>query len=213
MPRSDRARRDDARPDDARPDDARPDDARPDDGWPDDARAGEPVLTRTTKWPGLPHWEREGVWLGADEHGSWLGRPAGARSRRPGRDYRNGEDGVALVPATATDWLATLSRPSAPAGTEVYVDLVWDLAWAPGERGVLTCVDMDLDVVRTADGRTWVDDEDEFAEHSARWRYPEDVRRRVRERADELLVAVRAGTPPFDAATTGHWLWRLAALG
>ncbi|RCK70419.1 DUF402 domain-containing protein [Desertihabitans brevis] len=181
--------------------------------WPEDARPGEPVLTRCTKWPGSPHWQREGVWLGTDAHGAWLGRPAGARSWRPGADYRNTLDGVALVPAGATDWVASLARPADPAAVEVYVDLMWDVRWSAEQRGVLLATDMDLDVVRTADGHTFLDDEDEFAAHSARWDYPEDVGRQVRDRAERLLADVRRGTPPFDGSTATGWLDRLARLG
>lgn len=180
--------------------------------WPANARRGEPVLCRFTKWPGSEHWRHDCVWLGTDEHGDWIGQRAGARSWRPGAAFDNPVPAVTLVPAGATDWVGTLFPPGHPSGTAVYLDLMWDVTWAPDERGVLTGVDMDLDVVRTDARGTFLDDEDEFAEHSARWSYPADVRTQVAARADGLLADVRAGTPPFDGATSAAWLDRLGRL-
>ncbi|WP_090590957.1 DUF402 domain-containing protein [Auraticoccus monumenti] len=180
--------------------------------WPADARPGEPVLCRFTKWPGSEHWRHDCVWLGTDEHGDWIGQRAGARSWRPGAAFDNPVPNVSLVPAGAPDWVGTLFPPGHPSGTAVYLDLMWDVAWSPDERGVLTGIDMDLDVVRTDARGTFLDDEDEFAEHSARWDYPEDVRAQVVARADALLVDVRIGTAPFDGATGAGWLERLRRL-
>jgi protein associated with RNAse G/E len=73
---------------------------------------------------------------------------------------------------------------------------------------------MDLDVVRVVGERgTWVDDRDEWEEHSARYGYPSDIMTHLEALALELEQQVRAQHPPFDDATADVWLDRLAALG
>ncbi len=62
-------------------------------------------------------------------------------------------------------------------------------------------VDLDLDVVRRRPGATVeLLDEDEFAEHSLRYAYPDDVRSAAVAASRELLHAVAAGAGPFGGA-------------
>ena len=69
-----------------------------------------------TKWGDRPHWEFDGVLLGSDEHGDWIGIPAGTADGAPRRDVRRagrpGRPG-ARPPAPAEDrgWLATFHAP------------------------------------------------------------------------------------------------------
>jgi hypothetical protein len=107
-------------------------------------------------------------------------------------------------------------------GMRVYIDLAWDICWTDaggidpttGWPILATGIDMDLDVVRVAGERgTWVDDRDEWAEHSIRYAYPADVVTHLEARANELERRVRAQSAPFDDATADPWLDRLIALG
>lgn len=68
-------------------------------------------------------------------------------------------------------------------------------------------MDLDLDVVRRDDGRVWVDDEEEFAEHSTCYGYPAGVVAVARETADAVLAAVREEAEPFGA-TWRRWVER-----
>ena len=124
-----------------------------------------------TKWGGRPHWEYDAVLLGSDEHGDWLGIPGGTHMSRPGAEYVAPVAQVVLVPPPGPDdergWLATFHAPGGP--VQVYVDMTTPPAW---DGPVLRAVDLDLDVVRGATGRVWVDDEDEFARHRVRVRLP-----------------------------------------
>ncbi|GAA1321620.1 hypothetical protein GCM10020360_14390 [Nonlabens tegetincola] len=88
-------------------------------------------------------------------------------------------------------------------------------ALAAGSGEVLaTGIDMDLDVVRVEGPRgTWVDDRDEWAEHSVRYGYPRPVMDQLEALALDLEARVRAQTAPFDDATADAWLDRLEALG
>jgi len=67
-------------------------------------------------------------------------------------------------------------------------------------------VDLDLDVVRRrSDGEAYIEDEDEFAEHQIRYRYPADVISHAEHTAQWLLAAVTARTEPFGSASEA-WL-------
>ena len=55
-------------------------------------------------------------------------------------------------------------------------------------------------MVRELDGRVWVDDEDEFAEHQVSLGYPSDVIAAARASCDRLVALVGGGHPPYDGS-------------
>ncbi|WP_369371459.1 hypothetical protein AB1046_22250 [Promicromonospora sp. Populi] len=180
---------------------------------------GTLVGSRMSKWDGTPHWRFDAVYLGTDEHGVWLGYRPGTHFSRPGREYRTKSPGLLVFGDVG--WVADIYRDH-PRGARLYIDLTTVPQWrAMPDAGTpdagpvfeVTAVDMDLDVLayepgteraRTR-GESFIDDEDEFAEHTARYGYPPDVVARVRADADALLAAVRAGEPPYDDTTAKHW--------
>lgn len=164
------------------------------------------VMVRTRKWPDEPHWEFEGVRLGIDGHGHWVGVPLGTLLSRPGMTMTARAPHVVLVPHDGW-WVATLYGGHADRPFDIYVDVTTPAVWTDDE---VRAVDLDLDVVRDRAGGTWIDDEDEFAEHQVSLAYPEDVIAAARASATSLLEAVRAGEPPFDGTHLG-WIERLAA--
>lgn len=164
-------------------------------------------MFRWRKWDGAPHWEHDCLYLGSDEWGDWFGQAAGWRSHRPGRDVVTRAPNVTLVPPSG-EWAFT--HNTAPSPTRVYIDLAWDLRW--DDDGVPTGIDMDLDVVDDARHGIWIDDRDEWDEHRVHYGYPADIVERLEAVAIELERDVRADVAPFDAATTGPWLDRLAAF-
>lgn len=181
------------------------------------------MIFQWRKWDGSTHWRHECVYLGSDEWGDWLGQPAGWRSDRPGKSLTVTGSSVTLVPAmqdgvgfahsgvTSPDFAVTVNR-NHPKGMRIYIDLGWDIQWsADGSRA--TGIDMDLDVVRV-DGPsgTWVDDRDEWAEHSAAFGYPAEVMEQLEALALDLEDRVRAQRAPFDDATADRWLDALEAL-
>ncbi|MGZ8738542.1 MAG: DUF402 domain-containing protein [Nocardioides sp.] len=164
---------------------------------------GTPVRCEMTKWPDRPHWEFAGLYLGADEHGDWIGFPAGTRFSRPGVDVTMPNDQVGLVPAdhlSERGWFAAFHGP----GTDfrLYVDMATPPVW---DRAVVRSVDLDLDVIQGLSGRVWVDDEDEFADHRVRFDYPDDVVSGALASCAAIEQAVREGRPPFDGTCEG-WL-------
>lgn len=181
---------------------------------------GTPVGVRFRKWDGSRHWVFDGVYLGSDEHGDWLGYPAGTFFSRPGSQYHADTPGVAVIERHG--WVPTL-YVGHPHGEAVYIDLATVPEWRnDGISPVweVTSVDLDLDVIAMEEGyehpktgkRYFIDDEDEFAEHTVRYRYPPSVVARVRADADALLAAVRAGEPPYDGATAERWFAVLGAI-
>jgi hypothetical protein len=163
-----------------------------------------------TKWGDRPHWEFDGVLLGTDEHGDWIGIPAGSHMARPGMELRSTWDQVGLVPAPGPDpergWLATFHAEGSPVRT--YVDITTPPYW---DGAVLHAVDLDLDVVKTDDGRgVFVDDENEFAEHQRLFGYPPEIVELAVRSCAWVHEAVLHDKPPFDGAAD-RWLARVAA--
>lgn len=165
--------------------------------------AGDAVRVEMSKHGGAPHWRYDAVVLGADADGAWLGVPAGTHHERPGAAFDSAVDKVVRI--TAEHRVAALL--DAGLWCDVYVDVAtpprWDLT---GPVPVLRSVDLDLDVIRRADGTVFVDDEDEFADHRVSLGYPDDLVAAAEASSSAALAAVRNGEPPFDRATVTHWL-------
>jgi hypothetical protein len=164
---------------------------------------GDPIRVEMTKWGGRPHWEYDAVYLGGDEHGEWLGCPVGTFYRRPGMEFVAVFGGVVLVPAGGAAHVAAFNDAAAKAAT--YVDMATPPTWA---GSTLRSVDLDLDVVKLQDGTVYLDDEDEFAEHTLEYGYPPEVVAMAEASAREVLAAVRAGVAPYDG-TAERWQGRL----
>ena len=159
---------------------------------------GTTVRCEMTKWPDRPHWVFEGTYLGADEHGDWIGFPRGTVMTRPGVEYVAPNHQVGLVPASGA-WLGTFHGPGGVVAT--YVDMTTVPAW---DGSVVRAVDLDLDVVELLDGEVIVDDEDEFAEHQVEFGYPPEIVVLAETARDDVLAAMRAHVTPFDGA---HLPW------
>ncbi len=165
--------------------------------------AGTPVRCEMSKWPDRPHWVYDGTYLGADEHGDWIAFPAGSRFTRPGVDVVMPNDQVGLVPADHLDergWLATFHGPGGD--FRLYVDIATPPVW---DGTTLRAVDLDLDIIEGVNGRVWVDDEDEFADHRVRWSYPDDLVAGALRSCQWIESAVRASTAPFNGQSA-PWL-------
>ena len=172
---------------------------------------GDPVRIEMEKWGGRPHWHIPGRWLGSDEHGDWIGIPAGTLMVRPGAEVVASHDQVGLVPPPARPesdrgWLAAFHAPGAE--TWVYVDMTTPPVW---DGPTLRAVDLDLDVIRMQSGWVVVDDEDEFAEHQVELGYPDDVIALAEETRDRVHAAILDEEAPYDGCHV-RWLSLLAEL-
>lgn len=163
-----------------------------------------------TKWGRRPHWEFDATFLGSDRAGDWIGIPAGTRMIRPGAEYVAPVHQVGLSPAPGPNpdrgWLATFHAEGGEVHT--YVDMTTPPYWTDLD---LNAVDLDLDVVRDPDGRVWVDDEDEFAQHQRAFGYPAEIVDLARTTAERIRKALRDQQHPFDG-TADAWLERLSEL-
>jgi protein associated with RNAse G/E len=154
-----------------------------------------------TKYDGSLHWHHVMQHLGEDEHGVWLGARAGLVTQRGSEPPIVIEAAHVLLVPDGTWWTANFNAE--PAFTEVYCDITTPPQWP--EEDQVTMVDLDLDVVRRADQRVLLLDEDEFAEHQVRYSYPTQVISQAVESARWLQEAVTAGAEPFAAAFR-RWL-------
>ncbi|UOQ90655.1 YgaC family protein [Agromyces endophyticus] len=172
---------------------------------------GTLVRVRGSKYDGRAHWAFDGVWLGADEHGDWIGFPVGTHFERPGAAFTAAWPSLTLV--TSTGWMPAFNLGH-PRRLGTYVDLTTVPEWRADASGfTISYVDLDLDVVERDGEPAFIDDEDEFAEHAVEFGYPADLVERVRADADALLAAVQRRESPFDGATAAAWFDRLAAVG
>ena len=162
------------------------------------------------KWDGTTHWRYQAIFLGGDEYGEWFGQLAGTRQFRPGVDTVAPTDSVLLVPASG-GWVATFYASRQPDEIMIYVDIASQVEW-DRPAGIVTAIDMDLDVIKTDDERaTWIDDEDEFAERIISMAYPQPEIDAAERNAAEVAAAVRSSIAPFDGRHE-QWLRALASL-
>jgi len=161
----------------------------------------EQIEVRYTKWGGIDHYHFTMDLLGQDEHGWWLfGRTGMAVQRGSEPPVRQPRDFALLVPAEG-NWTACFNVEG---DLDIYADVTTRPVLADG---LVTAVDLDLDVVRFWDGRVAVLDEDEFAEHQAELGYPAELVAGARATCDWLVGAVSARAEPFGQAST-PWLAR-----
>lgn len=82
------------------------------------------------------------------------------------------------------------------------------------QGGVLTYIDYDLDVIRTADGNRYIVDQDEYEQHKRLYHYPQSVQSKVYEGLNALLDRVERGAAPFsDDAAFGYYEGWLESTG
>jgi len=167
---------------------------------PEGLAEGDFVVARAWKYDGGAHWVVPGRYLGADHHGHWVLQPKGSLVSRPGAAFHAASDAVCLFPHEG-DWVGTFYDEHHPDRLRVYLDVSLNLGWRPLRPAgwEFNSIDMDLDVVGTADGSVLLDDEDEFAEHAQLMAYPPEIVERMRSAAAELLDRVRDGADPFGA--------------
>jgi uncharacterized protein len=157
-------------------------------------RAGTGTEINFSKWGGAQHWRYVMEPLGEDAYGWWFGGRAGIPMQR-GQEppIVQPHDFVSLVPATG-HWIACWNAPS-QSPIAIYVDVTTK---PTRDEHSVRAVDLDLDVVRLRDGAVKVLDEDEFAQHQRRYRYPADVITDALRTTGELVRHITARAEPFD---------------
>ncbi|HEY3009136.1 MAG TPA: DUF402 domain-containing protein [Micromonosporaceae bacterium] len=158
------------------------------------------------KFDGALHWHLSMRWLGEDDHGTWVGlEPGGTMRKGDGPDVPIPHAHVGLFPRNRW-WTAWFNAEPDPIA--VYCDVTTPPRWPSASE--VTMIDLDLDVSRWRDtGAVRVLDEDEFAEHQARYGYPDGVVAQAERTARWLLAAVSDGDEPFATAYR-PWLAHVA---
>lgn len=154
--------------------------------------SARPLITvRGFKWPRRPTAVAPATLLGTDAYGRWLGIAAGQPWRAADGSHAGVFDHsfVKLVPS-GTFWTACF-HPHDPV---VDVDIVLPVRW----RGAtLEEVDLELDILRAADGQVAVRDQEAFARVAAQWPMPVAVRRAAERTCAQIAVALTRRAEPF----------------
>jgi protein associated with RNAse G/E len=163
---------------------------------------GSTVWIERRKWKDDPHYGAEGILLGEDEHGHWVGARPGSRVYKGTGPHRVGSHRIVwCVPRDG--WFLSHHLVGHPE-LDIYIDIAAPAAWSL--RGA-KLVDLDLDVLVWNDGRAVeLVDEDEFELHRRELAYPDDLVRAARAAASHILEQATAGAPPFDGATAARWI-------
>jgi len=164
---------------------------------------GAPVHADYRKFDGTEHWQADGILLGVDEQGVWVGFPKGTHFERPGAAFDMDCDSVSLFPDAG--FTPAFNDVSDPERVQVYVDTTTHPRWSRTTAGWrVTMIDLDLDVVRRRNGFTYVDDEDEFVAHQRHFGYPPDVVAEAECATRAVFAALREARAPFDDRA---WRW------
>jgi uncharacterized protein len=142
------------------------------------------------KWPDRGHQTLDGVLLGRDEHGTWVGLPD--------------DDEVWCIPDGA--WWVACWFAKADA---VAVDITMPARWADDTVDV---VGLDFRVISKAGEPRLVGDDD-FEENRLAFEYPSSVVAHARGTAEEVLAAVGAEVAPFTWECGLGWFSILRAVG
>ncbi|MEO6414375.1 MAG: DUF402 domain-containing protein [Pedococcus sp.] len=156
---------------------------------------------RYTKWGGKRHHGADLVYLGADEHGDWLGDPVGNQWSGGPTPFVSVTDNVLLVPR-GRGMTAMFYSEHPEQAFELYVDITSVPQW---QDDLVTAVDLDLDVIRRFDGSWYVDDEDEFAEHQVAYAYPGDVITGAEAECARVVDEIRSGAAVLASNTADPW--------
>ena len=162
------------------------------------------IEVRGFKWPQRPMAVAVTTLLGQDAFGRWLGIRRGD-PWWPADHSRSGvfeHSFVKLVPSD-TFWTACFH----PVDPVVDVDIVLPVRWIDD---VLEEVDLELDILRSADGTVSVRDEDAFEQVRMQWDMPDEIVVRAETTCARVRSLVEHGAEPFG--TVGQaWLARFLA--
>jgi hypothetical protein len=159
---------------------------------------------RGFKWPRRPTGVAVACLLGEDAFGRWLGVARGTPWWAADRSRSGVFKGsfVKLVPS-GTFWTACFN----PIDPVVDVDIVLPVRWVDG---ALEEVDLELDILRSADGSVQVRDRDAFTRLQEAWAMPDDVAKQAEETCERVRARVERGAEPFDSVGR-TWLSRFLA--
>jgi hypothetical protein len=156
------------------------------------------------KWPRRPTTTASGYLLGEDKFGRWLGFKCGDPWRTADRSRAGVFEGsfVKLVPS-GTYWTACFN----PIDPLIDVDIVLPVHWS---GNILEEIDLELDILRSADGSVRVRDRNAFARVRAEWSMAEEIAAEAEATCAKVCALVERGADPFGGIGQ-RWLTRFLA--
>ena len=152
-----------------------------------------PIEVRGFKWPRRPTATAIVQLLGEDAFGRWLGVARGA-PWWAADGSRSGVFDTSLVKVVPNDtfWTACFN----PADPLVDVDIVLPVRWF---GDVLEEVDLELDILRFADGSVRVRDQEAFDQVRVAWAMPDEIAAQAQATCSQVRALVERGAEPFGA--------------
>ena len=149
------------------------------------------IEVRGFKWPRRPTAVAVVCLLGEDEFGRWLGVTRGTPWWAADRS-RSGVFATSFVKVvpSGTFWTACFN----PVDPVVDVDIVLPVRWVDD---ALEEVDLELDILRSNDGRVRVRDRDEFDQVREAWVMPGDIAARAEATCKRVRELVELSVEPF----------------
>jgi len=162
------------------------------------------IEVRGFKWPRRPTASALAQLLGEDEFGRWLGVAEGS-PWWAADGSRSGVFVASLVKVVprGTFWTACFQSVD----PVVDVDVVLPVRWVDD---ALEEVDLELDVLRSADGTVCVRDREAFNRVREAWTMPDDVAAPAEETCERVRELVESGAEPFGQVGRA-WLLRFLA--
>ena len=162
------------------------------------------IKVRGFRWPHRPTSVAVACLLSEDEWGHWLGIARG----NPWWAADGSHSGVFDMPfvkviPNGTFWTACFHAVD----PVVDVDIVLPVHWRDDE---VEEVDLELDVLRSADGSVHVRDQDAFAYVRQVWAMPADISTQAEATCAQVRALVERGAEPFGAVGRA-WLTRFLA--
>jgi hypothetical protein len=162
------------------------------------------IEIRGFKWPRRATSVVVARLIGEDTFGRWIGIASGTPWCLADRSQSGifEQSFIKLVPS-GTFWTACFQ------GTDpvVDVDIVAPVLWLDD---VLEEVDLELDILRSADGTVHVRDQDEFDRVRTAWRMPSDIAAQAEATCERVRTLVERSTEPFGEVGRA-WLARFQA--
>ena len=156
------------------------------------------------KWPRRRTAVGAACLLGEDEFGRWPGVTRGDPWWAADRSHSGVfETSFVKVVPSCTFWTVCFN----PVDPVVDVDIVLPVRWV---EGALEEVDLELDILRAADGSVRVRDREEFDRVRVAWAMPGDVVARAEATCARVRALVERGAEPFGAVGRA-WLARFVA--
>lgn len=158
-------------------------------------KVGQRIEVHSVKYDGSPHrWWFSQV-KSCDARGILLDTPGGTRMFGPkgGWNSRGG-----LTRLWWDRWYNVYQAPKGAYTLLYYIHIATPPRW---DRGKLTYVDLDLDVIMGADGTVQLVDEDEFALGIEQYGYPDHVIKKAEAAAHEVQLLLAQSPRPWGDFT------------